>query len=85
VAADVDALLSLIDHRRGQLRTEAFLEGARLYAERPKVFVRRMRRYRKAWEGEREADEEARPAQPAAATNSLTAREPQRTASALSL
>jgi CHAD domain-containing protein len=69
VPADIDALLALVDHRHEQLRTEAFLEGERLYAERPKVFVRRMRRYRKAWEGEREADEEVRPAELAAATN----------------
>jgi CHAD domain-containing protein len=69
VPADIDALLSLIDHRREQLRTEAFLAGERLYAERPKVFVRRMRRYRKAWEGEREADEESRPAELATATS----------------
>jgi CHAD domain-containing protein len=69
VPADIDALVSLIDHRREQLRSEAFLAGERLYTERPKVFVRRMRGYRKAWEGERAAEEESRPAELAIATS----------------
>jgi CHAD domain-containing protein len=42
---DVDAVLELIDHRRGQLQVEAVALGQRLYAERPKVFVARMHRY----------------------------------------
>lgn len=45
---DVDAVLALIDHRREQLQAEAFVLGERLYAERPKAFVARMRRYWKA-------------------------------------
>jgi CHAD domain-containing protein len=42
---DVDAVLDLIDHRREQLQAEAVPLGQRLYAERPKAFVARMRRY----------------------------------------
>jgi CHAD domain-containing protein len=44
VAADVDALLGLIDHRREQLQAEAMLAGERVYAERPKAFTRRVHR-----------------------------------------
>jgi CHAD domain-containing protein len=43
-----DAVLELIDHRRRQLQAQAVGIGQRLYAERPKVFVARMRRYWKA-------------------------------------
>jgi CHAD domain-containing protein len=42
---DVDAVLTLIDHRREQLQAEAVVLGQRLYAERPKAFVARMHRY----------------------------------------
>lgn len=45
---DVDAVLDLIDHRRGQIQAEVIPLGQRLYAERPKEFVARMRRYWKA-------------------------------------
>jgi CHAD domain-containing protein len=45
VAVDVDAVIELIDHRRGQLQVEAMQVGERLYAEKPKAFGRRMRRY----------------------------------------
>jgi CHAD domain-containing protein len=45
---DVDAVIELIDHRREQLQTEALQVGGRLYAERPKAFVRRIHRYWKA-------------------------------------
>jgi CHAD domain-containing protein len=45
---DVDAVLALIDHRREQIQAEAVPLGERLYAERPKAFVARMRRYWKA-------------------------------------
>jgi CHAD domain-containing protein len=52
VPVDVDALIELIDHRREQLEAEAMQVGARLYAERPKVFRRRMHRY---WTASRHA------------------------------
>jgi CHAD domain-containing protein len=45
---DVDAVLELIDHRREQLQADAIALGQRLYAEPPKAFVARMRRYWKA-------------------------------------
>jgi CHAD domain-containing protein len=46
--ADVDAVVAFIDHRREQVQAEAFVLGQRLYAERPKAFVARLRRYWKA-------------------------------------
>lgn len=55
LAVDVDAVLELIDHRREQLQAQALPLGDRLYAEPPKVFVRRMQRYWKASRSERPA------------------------------
>ena len=34
----------MIDHRRDALQTEAFYVGARVYAEPPAAFTRRLRR-----------------------------------------
>jgi CHAD domain-containing protein len=48
---DLDALVSLLDHRRDQLRTEALWVGVRVYAEKPKAFMKRMRRSWKAGRG----------------------------------
>lgn len=45
LAVDLDSVLELIDHRRDQLQAEALQIGARLYAEPPKLFVRRLHRY----------------------------------------
>jgi CHAD domain-containing protein len=45
---DVDAVLELIDHRRGQLQAEAVGLGQRMYSERPKAFLARMHSYWKA-------------------------------------
>lgn len=45
LAVDVDAVIELIDHRREQLQTGAMQVGERIYAERPKTFVRRIHRY----------------------------------------
>ena len=45
---DSDGIVDLIDHRRAQLQEEALCVGARVYAERPKEFVRRVRRMWKA-------------------------------------
>jgi CHAD domain-containing protein len=44
-AADVPALLELVDERRGELRRAAQRLGRRLYAESPKAFARRLARY----------------------------------------
>jgi CHAD domain-containing protein len=41
---DVDAVVELIDFRRGELETRALHLGSRIYAETPKRFVRRMSR-----------------------------------------
>jgi CHAD domain-containing protein len=43
VAADLDAVIALIDHRRNELQTEAIHIGERVYVEKPKAFRRRMR------------------------------------------
>jgi CHAD domain-containing protein len=52
IPADLDAVLGLIEHRRRELAIEAFFLGKRVYAESPKAFGRRMRRYWKAWRAE---------------------------------
>ena len=52
LAVDLDAVLELIDHRRDQLQAEALQIGARLYAEPPSLFVRRLHRY---WKSSRAA------------------------------
>jgi hypothetical protein len=52
IKADVDPVIALIEHRRGQLQTEAFFLGERLFAERPSAFRRRMRVYWRAWRAE---------------------------------
>lgn len=44
-------LEAAIEARQADLAREAFPLGRRLYAERPKAFVRRLRRYWEAWRG----------------------------------
>ena len=70
---DVDAVVSLIDHRRDELQLEGLAIGRRLYAERPAAYRRRMRRAFKAGRSVAKAPLKRRPADLAAAT-----REPQR-------
>ncbi|MDQ6821387.1 MAG: CHAD domain-containing protein [Actinomycetota bacterium] len=48
VPVDIAAVLVAIDHRRQQLQEEAMFLGARVYAEKPNAFTRRMRKYWKA-------------------------------------
>ncbi len=48
VAADTAPVIALIDHRREQLQGEARTAGARVYAESPSRFTRRLKRYWKA-------------------------------------
>lgn len=48
LAADLDPVLGLIEHRAEQLREDALSLGARVYAESPKAFIRRVRRCWKA-------------------------------------
>lgn len=49
---DLEPLLRAIDQRRGQLQRRAVLLGERVYAEKPKAFLRRIHRYWKAWRAE---------------------------------
>jgi CHAD domain-containing protein len=42
VAADVDGIVGLIEHRQGELDGEARSLGSRIYGEKPGAFVRRM-------------------------------------------
>jgi CHAD domain-containing protein len=48
VAADGDALRKLIEHRREELLADARSLGRRVYAETPKAYQRRVRRYLKS-------------------------------------
>jgi CHAD domain-containing protein len=68
IAADLDAVVKLIDHRRDELQTEASKLGERLYAEKPKAFRRRMRASWQAGRALSRAPEQQRPADLAAAT-----------------
>lgn len=67
-AVDLDALVSLIDHRRGELQTEALWVAARVYAEKPKAFIGRMRRSWKAGRREGAAARDQHPRELAQAT-----------------
>lgn len=68
VAVDLHAVVELVDHRRGELQTEAMALGERVYADSPKAFRRRMRRSWRAGRALAEAPQEREPAQLAAAT-----------------
>lgn len=61
IAADLESVLTLIDHRRDQLQAEALVLGARLYAEQPKAFVKRMRRYAQSWRAQARLEQAAEP------------------------
>jgi CHAD domain-containing protein len=66
--ADLDAVLGLIAHRQEELRGQALQLGMRVYAERPKPFVRRMRAMWQAGRGQKAAAADQRPAELAQAT-----------------
>ncbi len=68
VAADLGAVLGLIDHRRTELQSEAAHVGARAYAETPKAFRRRMRGSWSAGRALARTPREQHPAELAAAT-----------------
>jgi CHAD domain-containing protein len=59
--ADTDALIGLIDHRSEQLSAAVLQLGARVYAEKPKAFERRLRAYWRAWRAEAAFAAEQRP------------------------
>ena len=71
VATDVDALLGLVDHRRAQLQSEAMLAGERVYAERPKAFMRRIHRCWHAGRAEARAARASDPAELAEASRAV--------------
>lgn len=66
IPVDLDAVVALIDQRREQLEAEAMLIGARLYAESPKAFLRRLHRYWKVWRSETAREDLRRPHEHAA-------------------
>lgn len=72
VPVDVDAVVKLLDHHRGELQSEALHLGERVYAETPKAFGRRLKRSWAAGRALALEPFEHRPAEVAAAT-----REPQ--------
>lgn len=59
---DVGPLLALVAHRRGELQEHAAWGGARLYAESPSRFAKRLRRYWKASRAQAKAQRKQRPA-----------------------
>jgi CHAD domain-containing protein len=71
VAADLDALLGLIDHRRHQLQSEGVLVGTRIYAESPKAFSRRMHRRWRAGRAQARRPQNEDPAELAQATRTV--------------
>lgn len=58
-AADLAPVVEIVAHRHDELRQEALRLGARVYAERPKAFERRLRGYLELWLAEHEADRPA--------------------------
>ena len=69
--ADLDAVAGLIDHRQEELRRQALQLGGRVYAEKPKPFVRRMRAMWRAGRGQQAAAAVQRPAELAHATRAV--------------
>jgi CHAD domain-containing protein len=68
VPADVEAIVELIEHRQQELRRRALQLGARVYAEKPKPFMRRMRAMWRAGRDQEAAAADQRPAELAQAT-----------------
>jgi CHAD domain-containing protein len=52
----LEALIALIDQRRGELQVEAKHLGERVYAEKPRMFVGRLQAYWQAWGVEARVD-----------------------------
>jgi CHAD domain-containing protein len=53
---DLEALIALIDRRRGELQVEAEHLGEKLYAEKPRAFTGRLQVYWLAWRADRHVD-----------------------------
>jgi CHAD domain-containing protein len=73
LAADTDALIALAEHRGEELAALALALGARVYAEKPKAFERRLHAYWKAWRAEARLAAAQRPAVLAAITRHAAA------------
>ena len=52
----LEALVALIDQRRGELEVEATPLGTRIYAEKPGAFVNRLEAYWHVWRAEGRVD-----------------------------
>jgi CHAD domain-containing protein len=63
LSAEVDAVNGVLDHRRAELQADAFHLGDRVYAEGPKSFMRRMRRYWKSWRSQTAKADRREPAE----------------------
>jgi CHAD domain-containing protein len=63
VPHDLGPLLAIVRHRRDELEEQAKWAGARLYAESPSAFAKRIRRYWKATRAQERARRARRPAQ----------------------
>ena len=53
---DLEALIALIDQRRGELELEARRLGERLYGDKPQVFSGRLQVYWRVWQEEAQID-----------------------------
>jgi CHAD domain-containing protein len=53
---DLEALIALIDQRRGELQVEARRLGERVYVEKPRAFTGRLQVYWQVWRSERHVD-----------------------------
>ena len=53
--SQMEALVGMIDQRRGELEVEAQHVGARIYGEKPNDFVRRFHGYWESWYDEKKA------------------------------
>jgi CHAD domain-containing protein len=53
---DLEALVALIDQRRGELQVEARHLGERVYVEKPRAFIARLKVYWQAWRAETDVD-----------------------------
>lgn len=56
-ATEREALMALIDRRRAELESYAWILGRRIYAEKPKAFHARFHEYWRAWQSEQKSDQ----------------------------
>jgi hypothetical protein len=53
---DLEALIALIDQRRGELQVQARRFGERVYVEKPRAFTGRLQVYWQVWRSEEHID-----------------------------